>query len=248
MSAVVADARIHLFDIARGACVLSMVMFHYSYDLTELAGVNLVWFRPPLEDIWRASISWSFLFIAGLMCSFSRSNFKRGLRYSAVALAVWAATTVVAVDIPISFGIIFCMAASTLVYSLLQRIYAQPRGVLAAAVLFTGFLLLLNVPSGSVAIGSISWKLPSELYASEWLSWLGFPGPSFFSGDYYPLLPYSLMYLAGSSLGPGIRQIVKISSIANVRCKPLELIGRHALAIYVVHQPILLVLSGVAIS
>lgn len=225
-----------------------MVGFHYCYDLTELVGIDLSWFRPPFEDMWRASISWSFLFIAGVMCSFSGSNARRGGKYSVVALAVWAITSLAGVDIPISFGIIYCMAASTLLYAALQKIKAQPRGIAAALILAAAFLLLLSVPNGYIGSGALAIALPREPYSTEWFSWLGFPGPDFSSGDYYPLLPYCLMYLAGASLGPRVSQTAKRSAFGIIRCPPLEFIGRHALAIYLVHQPILLVVSGVAFS
>ncbi|WP_444328780.1 heparan-alpha-glucosaminide N-acetyltransferase domain-containing protein, partial [Paratractidigestivibacter sp.] len=78
-------------------------------------------------------------------------------------------------------------------------------------------------------------------------SWLGFPGPRFSSGDYYPLLPYTLMYLAGAAVGPVIKARGLPGPLMRFRCKSLEFIGRHALLVYVLHQPLLLLLSGVAL-
>ncbi len=224
-----------------------MAGFHYCYDLVELAGVDLGWFRPPFENVWRASISWSFLFLAGLMCSYSRNNLRRSVEYGLVALLIWAVTTIAAVDIPISFGIIFCMAASTLVYALLQRARIAPRGFVAALALFVLFVCALGVPRGIVQLGSFKLTLPGSWYSTERFSWLGFPGPRFSSGDYYPLLPYSLMYLAGAAVGPVIKARGLPGPLMRFRCKPLEFIGRHALLVYVLHQPLLLLLSGVAL-
>ena len=102
--------RIHGYDVIRGFSVISMIGFHLCYDLVYLYGVNLSWFRPPLQDVWRASISWTFILIAGIMATYSRSNFKRGCRYLVVAAVIFLVTTVAAVDTPISFGIIYCMA------------------------------------------------------------------------------------------------------------------------------------------
>lgn len=236
-----------MYDAIRGLCVISMAGFHYCYDLVELAGVDLGWFRPPFENVWRASISWSFLFLAGLMCSYSRNNLRRSVKYGLVALLIWAVTAIAAVDIPISFGIIFCMAASTLVYALLQRARIAPRGFVAALALFVLFVCALGVPRGIVQLGSFKLTLPGSWYSTERFSWLGFPGPRFSSGDYYPLLPYSLMYLAGAAVGPVIKARGLPGPLMRFRCKPLEFIGRHALLVYVLHQPLLLLLSGVAL-
>ena len=225
-----------------------MVLFHLCYDLRFLAGVQLDWFAPPLQDIWRASISWTFLFVAGCMCSQSRSNLRRGLKYGVVAIAIFVVTYIAAVDTPISFGIIFCMAACTLVTWALQRANALPRGLVAALVLLACFVLLLPISRGYVGVGSLELRLPQALYQTEWLSWLGFPGPHFASGDYYPLLPYLMVYLSGAAVGAylvkrGYPDWARRCSVA-----PLNFAGRHALPIYVLHQPILLVLTGVAFA
>ena len=235
--------RIRLFDVLRGLSVVSMVGFHFCYDLVELQGYNLPWFRPPVEDIWRSSISWLFLALAGVMCSYSRNNFKRAAKYGLVALGIWIVTSLAAVDVPISFGIIYCMAASTLVYAMLQRFGIEPKGAAAAIVLFLIFCITLHISSGYLQIPGKLFDLPRTLYSTEYINWLGFPGPHFTSGDYYPLLPYCLMYLAGASLGPLLKQELP-SKVKALGIYPLELIGRHALEIYILHQPILLLLSS----
>lgn len=235
-----ASGRMAFFDVVRGFSVISMVLFHLCYDLRYLYGYNLAFFQPPFQDIWRCSISWTFLFIAGCMCTFSRNGLKRALRYLGVALAVYLVTTIAAVDTPISFGIIFCMGGSTLVEYLLQRLGCSPAGIVAACVLFACFLFLQGVPHGYVGIGSLRCALPASWYATPYLSWLGLPGPNFASGDYYPLIPYTFMFLVGTSVAHYWRAHGYPSWMAHVTCKPLEAVGKLALPIYVVHQPLLL--------
>ena len=235
--------RVGIFDIVRGFSVVSMVAFHFCYDLKFISGTQLDWFAPPFQDIWRASISWTFLFVAGCMCALSRNNGKRGLVYGAFALAVFVVTSVASVDTPISFGIIFCMAGSTLFEWLLERVGAEPRGYAAAAVLFVAFLLCLRIPYGHLGMGALDVRLPQWLYATEWFSWLGFPGPHFSSGDYYPLLPFCLMYLAGAAVGRVWKEKGYPEWAKNASCAPLSFVGRHALLVYALHQPILLALS-----
>lgn len=237
-------SRIGLFDIVRGFSVVSMVLFHLCYDLRYIYGLDMPWFAQPLMGVWRCSISWTFLFVAGCMCPLSRSNLKRAASYGAVALAIWAVTTLAAVDTPISFGIIYCMAACTFVTWLLQGAHALPRGPVAAAVLFVGFLALQDVSKGTVGLMGVSVELPRALYETETLAWLGFPGPGFASGDYYPLLPYLLLYLTGAAAGASWHEKGYPSWARTARCAPLEWVGRHALAVYAAHQPILLVLGA----
>lgn len=220
-----------------------MALFHFCSDLRYLAGLDLPWFQGIVQNVWRASISWTFLFLAGVMCTYSRSNLRRAMRYALLALAIFVATSVVAIDDPISFGIIYYMAASTLICALLQRAGMLPCGMAAATVCLALFVLTLKVPSGHLGIGTLSVPMPEALYSTEWLSWLGMPGPRFVSGDYYPLLPYLLIYLAGAALAPRIRNWASGSKVAAKGCRLLEWPGRHPLAIYVVHQPVLLALT-----
>lgn len=241
---VVPHGRVRFFDAVRGFSVVSMVLFHLCYDLVFIEGVSVAWFAPPAQDVWRASISWTFLFVSGWMCSFSHNNLVRSLRYLAVALGIFAVTSVAAVDDPISFGIIFCIGAATLIDALLERVHGEPRGLACAAVLFVAFVLTLDVPVGEVGIGPWEISLPASWYAGPGLAWLGLPGPGFVSGDYYPLVPFALMYGAGVAVGRWFAARGYPRWFLAARCAPLEWVGRHALPIYVVHQPLLLLVLG----
>ncbi len=231
--------RLHGIDVIRGIAIISMVAFHACYDLVYLYGVRLPLLSGPVVDIWRASISWTFLVVAGSMCCLSHDNLRRAGRYLALSLAIFVVTFVAGVDDPISFGIIFCMGASTLVAALLERVDALPSGVPATIALAVAFVVLLHLPAGTIGIGTARAAVPSAPYECALLAWLGFPGPGFVSGDYYPLLPYCLLYLAGTGLWRTFGE--RISPVmTRVRCRPLEFVGRHPLAIYVAHQPIIL--------
>lgn len=236
--------RIGIFDLVRGFSVVSMVLFHLCYDLRFIMGVDVGWFEPPLQDVWRSSISWTFLFVAGCMCPLSRSNLRRSAEYGVVALAIWVATSVVAVDVPISFGIIYCMAACTFVAWALSRAGALPRGRLAAIVLILVFLALQDLRDGTVGLGPLSVQLPEGLYETAWLAWLGLPGGSFASGDYYPVLPYLALYLAGAAMGSRWKERGYPRWACEARVAPLNFVGRHALIVYIAHQPVILGLSA----
>lgn len=232
--------RVRLFDAVRGFSVVSMVLFHLCYDLVFIEGVDVAWFAPPLQDVWRASISWTFLLVSGWMCSFSHDNLTRSLRYLAVALAIFAVTSLAAVDDPISFGIIFCIGGATLVDALLGRAHLEPRGLACAAALLALFLLTLGVPSRELGIGPWEVALPGAWYTHPGLAWLGLPSPGFVSGDYYPLVPFALIYGVGVAVGRWFSPRGYPRWFLAARCAPLEWVGRHSLPIYVVHQPLLL--------
>ena len=223
--------RIGVFDAVRGLSVISMVLFHLCYDLRFIYGFDLGWFAPPLQDAWRASISWTFVFVAGCMFPLSRSNLRRGAQYAAVALAIFVVTSVASVDTPISFGIIYCMAACTLLYAatapLLNR-FPAAAGLISCLVLFAA-----------------TYTLPHMTYPVEGLAWLGFPSASFVSGDYYPLLPNVFLYLAGAFAArcfDGLHTSGYPMWMMKANVPFLSMIGKLSLPIYLVHQPLLILI------
>lgn len=235
--------RVHGFDVLRGFSVVSMVLFHFCYDIRFIAGMPLDWFAPPLQDIWRCSISWTFVFIAGCMFAWSRDNLRRSGKYLAVAALVFVVTTLAGVDTPINYGIIYCMGSCTLVSWALDRLGFRPRRLVPACILFLCFLALLSLPHGTIGLGSLSVALPRELYQIPHLAGIGIPGPGFASADYYPTLPYLLLYLSGTAMGRSWKENGTPRILVRLTCAPLERIGQHALPIYVLHQPVLLLLT-----
>ncbi|MBQ9058494.1 MAG: DUF1624 domain-containing protein [Atopobiaceae bacterium] len=225
----------------RGLLLILMVLYHLCYDLHFIAGQDLSFFVPPFTLMWRLSVSAGFLFIAGMMCHLSRSNVRRAAKYGIVALFIWIITTLAAVDTPINFGIIYCMAASTLIYVLLKKLNIVPKGWLWALVFLVAYLALQGLSVRHVWAFGLNIKLPDALYATEYLNWLGFMGESFRSSDYYPILPHSFMFLAGAALMETIKEHPRIMEyLSNHSCKPLEMIGHLSLLIYVIHQPLIM--------
>lgn len=242
------SGRIRFIDALRGAAIVSMILFHLAYDLKFIYEQRLDWFAPPLQDIWRSSISWTFLALAGITSTLSRNNFYRAERYLACALGVFSVTSLFQFDRPITFGIIFCMGATTLLYALLEKLQLQPRGVFAALVLWALFIASLNVSQKTFGIGPYTWTIPNSWYENNYLSWLGFPGPNFSSGDYYPLIPYSFAYLTFAALADSKPGKAFLSAVRNIGFKPLEVVGKHPLILYMAHQPVMLAILNYLFS
>lgn len=135
--------RIELFDALRGFALICMVGFHLCYDLRYLCHMpGLEWFGGTLEEIWRVITCWTFIIVAGCMCLLTRSNYKRACKYLVVAAAVWLVTYFAKVDTPISFGIIYCMGACTLIAALLETIPVNRRT-------YTPSFSIQNRPAGA---------------------------------------------------------------------------------------------------
>ena len=68
---------------------------------------------------------------------------------------------------------------------------------------------------------------------------LGFRSPDFASADYFPLLPWVFMFLAGTFLGRYAKAGKFPEFMYRSRVPFFSWIGRHALIIYVLHQPVI---------
>lgn len=223
-------ARVLTLDTLRGIAVLSMCAFHVTYDLAYIFEIPIPWFTQGVfQDIWRSSISWTFLFLAGWTSGFSKSNFKRSVKYGLCSVAIFIIASFAKVDTPISFGILFCMAVSTLIASLLDgyALSGKPCSVLA----IVGALLFLTLQG-----------IPGQIYEFRGLEWLGFPSEGFYSGDYYPLLPYSLLFISAyfaQRAHNTFRYGYPKWSYEDY-CPLITWIGQHSLQIYLIHQPLAL--------
>jgi len=235
-----AGARIWELDLIRGICVFAMMLDHTIYDLKYVFNVRapfvMMYFDWDIRTAVRIPVVLCFVLICGISCSFSRSNLKRGLKLGAVAAALTLATGLVDIfngkghEFLITFGILHMLSASILLYCLLRK-FLDYRGTLAVAFIF-------------IAVGIYYYT--GDHNAVEGWGWLGLMVQlrgAFFSADYFPLLPGAGFFLLGSILGPILykKKSSHFSGIENPRLsRPVLMVGRHALAVYLIHQPIIL--------
>lgn len=218
--------RIQLIDAARGICVLLMVLHHLMYDLVVFLGFPEWIFTNPVLDILHYFFAGLFIFISGIASDFSRSNVKRGLLCLAAALAITLVTWLM--DMIIVFGILhflgFCMVFYGLTYKLWDAI---PRKI--APVLY---LILL-------AASAFIVNRYGSFVESRWLWMFGFVYNGFSSADYFPILPWNFVFLAGTWLGKYIKEGKMPDKFYTAKVPYFPSIGRKALIIYIIHQPVL---------
>ncbi len=81
-------------------------------------------------------------------------------------------------------------------------------------------------------------KLPESLYTTRLLTPLGFPYTGFRSSDYFPMLPWFFLYLSGYFLHGIFAAHPAWQRPLRPRIPVLSAIGRKALLIYLLHQPL----------
>ncbi len=174
-----------------------------------------------------------FMLVAGISSNFSRSNLRRGVIVLVAGFVVTAVSWYIDPASPVYFGILHFMGTSMILYGLLEKpIRRIP--VRVALPLFTAlFALNYWVYATAPRIDT------PHLYV------FGFPDHAFSSPDYYPLLPWFFLFLAGTVLGRLVVAGKFPRWFYEVRIPVLSAIGRHTLWIYLLHQPVLIAVYSI---
>lgn len=231
--------RVCLLDELRGLAVLLMIFYHGAYDAVYIFRVTgSGWFTSAPMDFLQRYIAVSFILIAGIMGRYSRSNFRRGVKTFLCGLLVTAVTLLVMPSERILFGILHFLGAAMMLLGLcepLLRKIPAAAGVLLSAVLY---LATDSIGQGWIGLGPLRLELPRALYNAGFLFPLGLHPLIFASADYYPLLPWIFLFLAGFWLGEAFYQRRMPDFCYREHLPALGWLGRHALIIYLVHQPV----------
>jgi len=220
--------RIWELDALRGSCILGMVVIHLLWDAACL-------FRWELSGWFLAIKQWGggiFFLICGISCHLGSHPVRRGLTVlgygllcSAVTVGIWLAGFSGS-DICIYFGTLHCLGLCMLLWTFLRRLSTVCAAVLGILLTVLGTILLIQ-----------------PIYGPLWLLPLGILPYGFATADYFPLLPYLGLFLLGACLGrtfyPEKQSILPDWSHRAAWLRFLCLCGRHALGIYLLHQPVI---------
>ena len=228
-------------DVLRGVAIIMMIIYHLSYDLYFLAGAPIKINSLPWTLFQRTTAS-LFLLLVGISLTISYSkakekysekelflkNLKRGTKILAWGAVITIFTLIFLTNGVILFGILHLIGVSIIIsFPLLDYKYKN---------LALGLIVIL-----------IGIYLSNFTFATTYLLWLGFEPNSFFSFDYFPILPWYGVVLIGIFLGnliyPESKRRFDVPDFSgNIISKVLSFLGKHSLKIYLIHQPIIILL------
>ncbi len=234
--------RIELLDELRGFAIIAMIVHHTFLDITFVLGIP--WGERVFDRLCVVQpVFWAiFIVISGICSRLSRSTLKRGVIVLAAGLGV---TLVTAVLMPlfgftgaeIYFGILHCLGSCMIITGLLMPIIKKINPIVGMAASVILFSVFYSVSSGSLLFGLI--PLPDALYSTNYLAPLGFFSSSFFSADYFGILPWLFMFLFGAFLGKYASDGAFPKWTYKKRCAPFAFVGRNSLWFYLAHQPVI---------
>ncbi|MDP2802354.1 MAG: heparan-alpha-glucosaminide N-acetyltransferase [Phreatobacter sp.] len=228
--------RIALVDIARGAALVAMFVYHFAWDLS--------FFRLIETDIvahagWRwfaHAIAGSFLALVGAsLVLATRQGFDRDGYLRRLALVAGAAVLVTA-------GTYLFMPDTYVFFGILHHIAV-------ASVLALPFLALptLAVAGGAITAFALPALVGHPVLDTDLMLWLGLSDRPIRSGDFVPLFPWFGCVLGGIVAARAGLALIGEERLAAIGAggRPAALLatmGRHSLPIYLVHQPLFIAL------
>ncbi|MCJ2138195.1 DUF1624 domain-containing protein [Methylobacterium sp. J-026] len=235
-----ARRRLPIIDAARATALVAMASYHGLWDLGYLRLTTENYALTPAGHRAAETIAGSFLILVGIGLVLMngrglrlRPTLMRLARIGGAAALVTLGTWIAFPDAYVFFGILHCIALSS-VLALPFLFVPVPITALAAA-------LVLSAPH----------LMHAAVLDAPALFFLGLGSVTPRTNDYVPLFPWFGLVLAGIVLGR-----VGLPRLAGSRLgawsprsalgRGATFAGRHSLAVYLIHQPVLLaLLTGV---
>lgn len=232
--------RVYGLDLLRGIAIVFMVIYHGLFSLVYIFGVDWNWFRDPIfNELIAPLIGSSFTLISGASSRFSRASWKRGLKILAWAMVMTVVTAVAVPDLIIRFGILHCMGCCMLLCFFLRPLLDRLDRKWGTILFLLLFAVTYSLPKrGYIGFGAgLCFPISTE---NPYLFPLGLMSSGFYSSDYYPLIPWFFLFVAGYYLGSWLKEGKGPQWLHASHATALEKLGQHSLVIYVLHQPLLI--------
>lgn len=228
-----APHRVSVIDVARGVALVAMAIYHFAWDL-EFFGYA----EPGMTafggwKIFARCIASSFLFLVGVSLVLAHAKgirwhgyWRRLAMVVAAALAITVATWFATPNSFIFFGILHQIALASVLGLAFLRVPAVLTLIVAA--------LVIAAPH----------YLRTEFFDQPWLLWVGLSTVPPRSNDFVPLFPWFGAVLIGIGAARLALQAGLFDRLARIQLgswsRPLSFCGRHSLAFYLIHQPVLI--------
>jgi uncharacterized membrane protein len=236
------NKRYYFFDELRGFFIILICLYHLMYDLAFIYPTRLGLSLYEKFGGYSILLASPFIIICGVSCFFSRSNLKRGLILIGISAVITIATLYFLPDSPIYFGILHLLGFSVLIFIVLKKVIMKTNSAVGIFISALLFALTFNLPRGFLGFGIYKLKIPEFLYNLKYLLPLGFFPKDFSTADYYPLIPFFFLFIIGAFIGKIVTNKKSLPLIEKNLIPPLSFIGRRTLIIYILHQPIFLLI------
>ena len=235
-------------DQLRAVAMLWMTVFHFCFDLDHFGLIQENFYRDPFWTWQRTAIVSLFLFTAGLSQAVASAQgqgwprfWRRWAQVAGAALLVTAGSLLMFPKSFIYFGVLHGIAVMLVVarFTAGWRRWLWPLGALAMAAPWVASSLISQYPA-------------LEVMNARGLNWLGLISRKPITEDYVPLLPWLGVLWWGMAAGQWVLRnrpgwAGSDATPEGKVARGLATLGRWSLSYYLVHQPVMIGLIGLAL-
>lgn len=223
--------------------------------MVYLYGYDWHWYLTEGAFLWQQSICCTFILLSGFCWSMGKNPLKNGLMVFGSGLLVTAVTLKVMPQNRVVFGVLTCIGSCILLMTWLNRFCKMLPPVLGMVLSFFLFILFRGVNSGYLGTEGLRLAaLPQSWYQGSGYdgylrAYLGFPPKTFYSTDYFSLIPWVFLFFTGYFLYRIFNQKGWLGKrIFYVSIPGIQAMGQHSLLIYLLHQPVLYLVGSFLIQ
>ncbi len=276
--------RVWELDFWRGLAIILVVFDHAFFDyarifsawencgvplLEKINEISVSYLIGDVRFFWRPAFLFLFFCVSGICTSMSKNNFLRGVKLWCVALCISVITFIAEAlggqGTFVLFGVLHCLAAIILIYSLvdfiirgafftIEKISKKPineiiKVAVNATIMFVicAVTLYVNIKYNprfydvekNYAISELDGKIFGILFfTNEW-----------WTADYFPIFPFISFFFFGAGISKILYSKKKTLFPLLDGCwhNVFSAAGRHSLAVYLLGQAVALVM-GVLLS
>ena len=228
------NKRIWELDTIKGLFILLVIYIHLTFDIEYFGGYDL--HKSAFFYFVKQNCGVIFILVSGICVTIGKHNMKRGALVFSFGLLISAVTFgmyrlgFADVDVLIYWGVLHLLGFSMMTWPLYKKWPLWLTFIVAIPMIIYGYYLF--------RINNVQ---------THFLFMFGFTWPGFVASDHFPILPFTGWFMIGTVLGRTVYKEKKTLfprvNEKNVILRFLCWCGRNSLWIYMLHQPVLYLIT-----
>jgi uncharacterized membrane protein len=197
-----------------------MILYHAVWDLVYIFGYNWKWYQTDMAFLWQQSICFTFILLSGFCFSLGKRKVRRGLVVFGAGVLISLVTELFMPQNRIRFGVLTLLGSCMLIVAMVEKVAcalckpnenddnhadkAYRTNAMLWGIVVSLFLFIFSrrVNYGVLGFADVTVaRLPWRLYnLGDVGNFLGFTEQTFFSTDYFSLIPWIFLFFAGICL------------------------------------------------
>lgn len=232
--------RVGALDTLRGFAIIFVMLYHLLYDLIFFCGMEIPFFFSKEMDIIHNFFLVILFSVSGICAGFSKNVLRRGAVLFLLGELLTLATAAFSPDNLIVFGVLSCFGTIMLLYGVISPTMKRLPQIAVFAVFAALSVIFFNFHRNGTLYFIVDTVTPELPRDRLFLYPIGISSSDFYSSDYFPLVPYGFIFLAGTALSDTFKNGGLPKIFYSMKLPLVNFCGRYSLWLYIIHQPLFL--------